>query len=417
MIICIIGMGYVGLPLAVAFSKKFKVIGFDINKNKINELKNNIDKTNEITKQELENSKIEFTDNEENIKDADFIIIAVPTPIDSNKLPDMAYLQSASKIVGRNLKRSAIIVFESTVYPGATEEVCLPIIEKESNLKCPADFKIGYSPERINPGDKEHTVTKIKKVVSGIDKEALDIIDNTYKQIIEAGTYRARNIKTAEAAKVIENIQRDLNIALVNELSLIFEKLNIDTKDVIEAASTKWNFHKFLPGLVGGHCIGVDPYYLTYKANQLGYYPKVILAGRETNEFMSKHVADIIIKALIENKKQIIDSKILILGLTFKENVPDTRNSKVKDIIRYLKEYSVKIKGHDPLANIEEFNIEKHKEDNTYDAVLVFSPHKVFKELTLKRLKQLMPTPILIDIKGFYNKEEAIKEGFYYRTL
>jgi UDP-N-acetyl-D-galactosamine dehydrogenase len=419
--ICIVGLGYVGLPLAAVFDKEFDVIGFDISEDKIQELKKGIDATGELTSEEVKNCNIDFTLDPSKIKQADFVIVAVPTPITEDHIPNLAYIKSASELIGKNLKKDSIVVFESTVYPGVTEEICQPILEKESGMKCGVDFKIGYSPERINPGDKEHTVTKILKVISGMDKETTDKIAEVYGKVIEAGVYKAKDIKTAEAAKVIENIQRDLNIALVNELSLIFDRMNIDTRAVIEAAGTKWNFHKYFPGLVGGHCIGVDPYYLTYKVKKLGYNPKVILAGRGINEFMSKHINNIVLKALMQQKKHIVDSKVLIMGLTFKENVPDTRNSKIKDVIKYLKSYSIHVKGYDPLISEEEikrFGIQSYKEGDRFDAVIICSPHDIFKEMTLDKLKELMPDkPILIDIKGFYNKEKAEEKGFYYKIL
>jgi len=419
--ICIVGMGYVGLPLAMAFDKEFNVIGFDISEKKIKDLKNSIDVTNEVSKQELSNCSIEFTNDPSKIKQADFVIVAVPTPIDEDKIPDLYCVESASEIVGKNLKKGAIVVFESTVYPGTTEEICLPILEKESKLKCGKDFKIGYSPERVNPGDKEHTVEKIVKIVSGMDKESTEKIAEIYGKVIKAGIHKAPNIKTAEAAKVIENIQRDLNIALANELSLIFERMNINTREVIEAAGTKWNFHKYYPGLVGGHCISIDPYYLTYKARRLGYEPKVILAGREINEFMSKHLNNMVLRALIAQKKHIMGSKALVMGLTFKENVPDTRNSKIKDVIGYLKKYSIRVKGYDPVITEEDFKhfeIEKYQEGDKFDVIIVFSPHKVFKEISLDKLKAwTTDKPILIDVKSFYNQKEAEEKGFYYKTL
>ena len=419
--ICVVGMGYVGLPLAVAFNKEFNVIGFDISEKKINDLKNSIDVTNEVSKQELSNCNIEFTNDASKIDQADFVIVAVPTPIDEDKIPDLYCVESASEIVGKNLKKGAIVVFESTVYPGTTEEICLPIIEKESGLKCGKDFKIGYSPERVNPGDKEHTVEKIVKIVSGMDKESTEKIAEIYGKVIKAGIHKAPNIKTAEAAKVIENIQRDLNIALANELSLIFERMNINTREVIEAAGTKWNFHKYYPGLVGGHCISIDPYYLTYKARRLGYEPKVILAGREINEFMSKHLNNMVLRALIAQKKHIMGSTALIMGLTFKENVPDTRNSKIKDVIGYLKKYSIKVKGYDPVITEEDFKhfeIDKYQEGDKFDVIIVFSPHNVFKEISLDKLKSwTTDKPILIDVKAFYNQKEAEEKGFYYKTL
>ncbi len=419
--ICIVGLGYVGLPLAVAFDKKFDVIGFDINKKKINKLKEGNDLTNEVSKKELQSCSIEFTSDSKKIKESNFIIVAVPTPITEDHIPDLSYIQSASKLVGKNLKKDSIVVFESTVYPGVTEEICLPILEKESGMKAGSDFKIGYSPERINPGDKEHTVTRILKIVAGMDKESTEKIAEFYGKIITAGIYKASNIKTAEAAKVIENIQRDLNIALANELSLIFEKMDIDTKEVIEAAGTKWNFHKYYPGLVGGHCIGVDPYYLTYKAKRLKYEPRVILAGRGINEFMSKHLNNMVLRALMKQKKHITGSRVLIMGLTFKENTPDIRNSKIKDVIKYLKKYSIDVKAYDPVISkqeIQNFGIKPFKGEDKFDAVVVFSPHDIFKEVTLDKLKKMMPEkPILIDVKGFYDKKLAQEKGFYYKTL
>ena len=420
--LCVVGVGYVGLPLIVAFDKKFdKVIGFDVSEKKIENLKNGIDITNEFSEKELKQTKIDFTTDPSKIKECNFIIVAVPTPISKDKIPVLSYVESAAEIIGKNLKKDSIIVFESTVYPGVTEDICVPILEKESGMKCGIDFKIGYSPERTNPGDKEHPVTKITKIVSGMDKESLGKIAEVYETIIEAGVYRAPDIKTAEAAKVIENIQRDLNIALVNELSLIFERMGIDTRKVLEAAGTKWNFHKYSPGLVGGHCIGVDPYYLTYKAKHLGYRPQVILAGREINESMSKYLNNLVLNALIHLKKQIIDSKVLIMGLTFKENVPDTRNSKIRDVIYYLQKYSMQVIGYDPLLTeeaIKGFGIEPYKQGEKFDCVIVASPHDVFKDITLDKLKGLMTDrPILIDIKSFYDQEEALKKGFYYKTF
>ena len=420
--LCIIGLGYVGLPLALEFSKVFRTVGFDINKERIEQLENNQDKTNESTEEELKNSSIFFTSDPKNIKEADFIIIAVPTPLTSSKKPDLSFVESASKIAGENLKKHTIIVYESTVYPGTTEEICIPILEKYSNLKCGQDFKIGYSPERINPGDKEHTIDKIIKIVSGMDQETTDKIAEVYNKIIKAGIHKAKNIKVAEAAKVIENIQRDLNIALMNELSLIFHKLNIDTKEVLEAAGTKWNFLKFYPGLVGGHCIPVDPYYLTYKAEQLGYNPKVILAGRSINDYMPKYIADLIIKALNQSDKILKNSKVLLLGLTFKENVKDTRNSRAKDIINELKEYNIDVIAYDPLVDDseKEFNIKNINlnEINDIDCILLINSHNEFKNITIDRLLEITTeNPVLIDIRSFFNKEEAEKKGFIHKSL
>jgi UDP-N-acetyl-D-galactosamine dehydrogenase len=420
--ICIVGLGYVGLPLAVALSKHYPVIGFDVNSAKIGELNQGIDKTNEVSKEALKKAQLKLTTDPKEIKQADFIIVAVPTPIDNAKRPDLKYIENASELVGANLKKGAIVVYESTVYPGCTEEVCLPILEKESGLKCGVDFKIGYSPERINPGDKEHTINTVTKIVSGIDKDSLNKISEVYSKI--TSIFKAKSIKIAEAAKVIENIQRDLNIALMNELSLIFNRMDIETKEVLEAAGTKWNFHKYYPGLVGGHCIGVDPYYLTHKALSLGYHPRIILAGRDINEYMSRHTAEYIMKELNKAGKVIKDSKILVMGLSFKENVPDVRNSKAKDVINHLKEYTNNIFAYDPL--IDEKWFEKHfsvkRTDfdslDKVDCILVFSPHDEFKKITLDYLKQKMNSnPILMDIKGFYNKEEAVKKGFVYKRL
>jgi len=420
--ICIIGLGYVGLPLAIEFSKVFDTIGFDINKERVEQLKNNEDKTNEVSEEKLKDSNIFFTSNSKNIKKANFVIITVPTPLNSSKKPDLGFIESASKIVGENLKKNAIVVYESTVYPGVTEEICKPILEEYSNLKCGQDFKIGYSPERINPGDKEHTIDKVVKIVSGMDEKTTDKIAEVYSKIAKAGIYKTKNIKIAEAAKVIENIQRDLNIALMNELCLIFNKLDIDTKEVLKAAETKWNFLKFYPGLVGGHCIPVDPYYLTHKAEQLGHHPKVILAGRDINDYMPKYIVELIIKALNQSNKTLQNSKVFLLGLAFKENVRDIRNSRAKDIISELKEYNIKVVAYDPLVdNLEkEFDIENidiNKIKNV-DCVVLINSHDEFKDITIDRLLKITTeNPILVDIKSFFNKEEAEKKGFIYKSL
>ena len=405
--ICVVGLGYVGLPLAVEFGKYLGVKGFDISEKRIKELKSFQDTTNELTPDELKNTRLEATSDPKAISESNFIIVAVPTPIDNNFNPDLKHVKSASQIVGKNMKKGTVVVYESTVYPGVTEEVCLPIIEKESGLKHKYDFKLGYSPERINPGDKEHTVDKIVKIVSGCDDEALEIISEVYAKIIKAGIHKAPDIKTAEAAKVIENIQRDLNIALVNELKIIFDKLGVDTNEVIEAAATKWNFHKYTPGLVGGHCIGVDPYYLTYKAKQTGYYPKVILAGRETNEFMAEYFAKKCIKALNDAGKILKDSTVLVMGLTFKENVKDARNSKAKELIKHLKDSGVNVTGYDPLLSNDmiekEFGVKNHKlEDiDNIDAVIITSAHDEIKRISKKWYDKIMPKGrIIIDIKN-----------------
>ena len=346
--IAVVGLGYVGLPIAVAFGKSAPVIGFDINKTKIDELRKGVDRTGEVSTQDLKSSRVRYTCEPSDLKTADFIIVAVPTPINDALQPDLTALKKASELIGANLSPGAIVVYESTVYPGATEEDCLPILEKASGMKSGIDFKIGYSPERINPGDKEHTLERIIKVVSAQDEESLEIVAQTYELVVKAGIHRASSIKVAEAAKVIENTQRDLNIALMNELALIFHRLGIDTRAVLEAAGTKWNFLKFNPGLVGGHCIGVDPYYLTAKAESVGYHPEVILAGRRINNSMGKYVAEQTMKLLSQVERPVSDLRVGVLGLTFKENVPDLRNSKVPDIINELKEYGIQVVVHDP---------------------------------------------------------------------
>jgi len=420
--ICIVGLGYVGLPLAAAFSRHFDVIGFDVKKERIEELKKGIDKTNEVSREELAKAKIDFTSEPSNIKKASFIIVAVPTPIhEDTKIPDLRYVESASKVVGENLAKGSMVVFESTVYPGVTEDICVPIIERFSKLKCGRDWKIGYSPERVNPGDKEHTIERIVKVVSGMDKESLEKIASVYSKVVKAGVHKAPNIKTAEAAKVIENIQRDLNIALMNELSLIFKKIGLNTKEVLDAAATKWNFHKYFPGLVGGHCIGVDPYYLTYRAQQLGYHPKVILAGREINDSMAFVVGDMVIDALKETGKNVKGSKVLIMGLTFKENVPDIRNSKAADVISHLRKNGADVIGCEPLLDKgivkDHFNIENVDFDDVkeVDAVVLVNAHEQFKKISIDDIKKKMEKPVLVDVKNFY--KEKVDDSFIYRSL
>jgi UDP-N-acetyl-D-galactosamine dehydrogenase len=350
----VIGLGYVGLPLAVAFNKVYPVIGFDINFKRIESLKQGFDSTGEVSTEELCSAKIEYTSDETRLKSCNFLIVTVPTPVDHTNRPDLTSLIKASETVGRNIKRGTVVVYESTVYPGATEEVCVPIIEQISGLKSGMDFLVGYSPERINPGDKEHTFKKIKKVVSGQNETALSVIVDVYGSVVEAGIFRVSSIKVAEASKVIENTQRDLNIALMNELAIIFNKLGIDTNEVLEAASTKWNFLTFKPGLVGGHCIGVDPYYLTYKAGSIGYHPEVILAGRRINDKMGQYMATSLIKQMILRGITITGSTVTIAGITFKENIPDIRNSKVIDIVHELQEFGVRVQVIDPLANPSE---------------------------------------------------------------
>ena len=426
--IAIIGMGYVGLPLAVAFAEKgMNVIGFDINEEKINKYINGEDPTNEVGKERLKKAtNLSYTSDEKKLNEAKFIIVAVPTPVLKNKMPDLRPVIGATELVGRNLKKGTIVVYESTVYPGVTEEVCLPILEKESSLKVGEEFKIGYSPERINPGDKKHRVENIVKITSGMDEESAEIIAEVYGEIIKAGVHKATSIKVAEAAKVIENSQRDINIAFVNELALIFDKIGIDTLEVLEAASTKWNFLQFKPGLVGGHCIGVDPYYLANKAEELGYHAEVILSGRKTNDNMGKFIAEKTIKKLIEAGKVVKNSHVLIMGLTFKENCPDLRNSKVEDIIKELKEYSVNISVTDPLANkveaIKEYGVNLEEIDNIkeVDAVIIAVSHNEYKELNIKSFKEKFKDKdnmILMDVKGILNKEDAIKEGYKFWRL
>ncbi|WP_278538306.1 nucleotide sugar dehydrogenase [Fusobacterium varium] len=425
--IAVVGMGYVGLPLAITFSEQeFNVIGFDINEEKIFKYINGKDSTNEVGDERIKNSKnIEFTSDETKLREANFIIVAVPTPVLENKMPDLKPLEGASEIVGRNLSKGTVVVYESTVYPGATEEVCMPILEKESGMVCGKDFKIGYSPERINPADKVNTLTKIIKITSGMDKESSDIIAEVYGRIITAGIHRASSIKVAEAAKVIENSQRDINIAFVNELSLIFDRIGIDTMEVLEAAGTKWNFIPYKPGLVGGHCIGVDPYYLANKASELGYHAQVILSGRRINDGMAKFIAEKTIKKLINNSIRVKGADILVMGLTFKENCPDLRNSKINDVITELKEYGANVHVIDPVASKEEAKREYEiilEDENcikNMDAVVVAVGHKEYREMEIEKLRKyfnpIYSKPLLIDVKSIFNKEKAEKEYDYWR--
>ncbi len=404
--IAVIGLGYVGLPLAVEFGKKRLVIGFDINQNRINELNEGIDKTLEVDDAELkEASHLKFTTNQNDLQDASIFIVTVPTPINQYKQPDLTPLLSASKLVGKVLKKGDIVIYESTVYPGCTEEDCVPVLEQESGLKLNADFHCGYSPERINPGDKVHRLTSIKKVTSGSTEEIAEEIDELYRSIIDAGTFKAASIKAAEAAKVIENSQRDLNIAFVNELALIFDKLGIQTSDVLEAAATKWNFLPFKPGLVGGHCIGVDPYYLTHKAESVGYHPEVILSGRRINDNMGVFISNQIIKLMVQKGITIKGAKTLVLGMTFKENCPDIRNSKVVDVIQELNSFGSNVDVYDPHAVREEvvteYGVELIAElgQNVYDAVVLAVSHEDFKALNIDSLTK--DTAVIYDIKGF----------------
>lgn len=405
--VCVVGLGYVGMPLVEAFSKHVPVIGFDINQTKVKKLK-------------TEFPKLELTADSTKIKKADVVIIAVPTPVTKSKEPDLYPVISASEIVGRNLKKGSIVVLESTVYPGTTEEIVGTILQRESGYKIGKDIKLGYSPERVNPGDEEHSIDKIVKIVSGMDVETAKTLSALYGLITTV--YEAKNIKTAEAAKVIENIQRDLNIALMNELSMIFHKMDIDTKEVLDAASTKWNFIRFTPGLVGGHCIPVDPYYLTYKARELGYHSQVILAGRSVNDSMAKYVAELAIKGINETGKTIKNSKVLIMGLTYKENVPDTRESPVKVMVKELKEFSCDVYGLDPLLTkkeIDSFHIKTIDGlKGKIDCIILAVAHDDFKKIPLKDIKKMMKDkPVLLDIRRMYDKDEARKQGFYYYTL
>ena len=410
----IIGLGYVGLPLALEFAKNRKVIGFDIKKKRIEELNSGIDKNLESSKEELQNSKqLNFTNNEEDLKYANCFIITVPTPIDELKKPDLQPLLQASEMIGKIIKKGDLIIYESTVYPGCTEEVCVPILERFSNLKFNRDFFCGYSPERINPGDKDHTISNIKKITSGSTPKILDLIDILYNEIITAGTHRASSIKVAEAAKVIENTQRDINIALINELSMIFSKLNIDTKEVLDAAGSKWNFLPFKPGLVGGHCIGVDPYYLTHKAESVGHHPKIILAGREINDNMGIHVVSEMIKKMEKKKINIKNSKILIMGLTFKENCSDVRNSGVKMVFERLNKYTDNIDLYDPWTDSEEIkkiygtNTQQILDKNNYDGVIIAVAHKIFIEMgKIEILNLCKKNHVIYDLKYLFTKDQ-----------
>lgn len=426
--IALVGLGYVGMPIAVSFAKKVKVVGFDLNKKKIELYKSGIDPTNEVGDEEISKSTVEFTSDEAKLKEAKFHIVAVPTPVNQDHTPDLTPVEGASEIVGRNLTKGSVVVYESTVYPGVTQDICVPILERESGLKCGVDFKVGYSPERINPGDKEHRLETIVKIVSGMDEETLELVAKVYSLVIEAGVYKAESIKVAEAAKVIENSQRDINIAFMNELSIIFNKMGIDTKAVLKAAGTKWNFLKFFPGLVGGHCIGVDPYYLTYKAEQIGYHSQIILAGRRINDDMGKYIAENTVKKLISCGKSVKDSRVAILGLTFKENCPDTRNTKIVDIINELKEYGVNSYVTDAYAENEdakkEYGIDlvPMNELKDMDAVIIAVAHDKYLELTQADIDAIFADcdnkeKVLIDVKGILNRREYEEAGYCYWRL
>ena len=423
--ISLIGLGYVGMPIAVAFAKKVKVIGFDLNEAKIQLYKSGIDPTNEVGDEIIKTTNVEFTSNEEDLRRAKFHIVAVPTPVNDDHTPDLSPVEGASRILGRNLTKGSIVVFESTVYPGVTEEVCAPILEKESGLKCGVDFKIGYSPERINPGDKVHRLETITKIVSGMDEESLEEIAKTYELVVDAGVYRAESIKVAEAAKVIENSQRDINIAFMNELSILFNKMGIDTQSVLKAAGTKWNFLKFYPGLVGGHCIGVDPYYLTYKAEMLGYHSQIILSGRRINDDMGKYVAENLVKNLIKAGKSVKGAKVAILGFTFKENCPDTRNSKIFDIVKELREYSIEPVVADPVADSDEaeklygIKFTDISEIKDMDGVILAVAHEEFSRFTTKDMDGFCggEHKVLLDIKGILSRKEYEEAGYCYWRL
>jgi len=413
--IAVVGLGYVGLPVAVEFGKKQHIIGFDINPNRIKELQEGYDFTNEVESSDLKNADMAFTSNPEDLKKADFIIVAVPTPITSNKQPDLTPLLKASETVGKNMESGTIVVFESTVYPGATEEECIPVLEEFSGMKSGEDFFVGYSPERINPGDKENRFTTITKVVSGQTKEVLNIIADVYSSVVDAGVHKASSIKVAEAAKVIENTQRDINIALMNELAVIFEKLNIDTAEVLEAAGTKWNFINFSPGLVGGHCIGVDPYYLTYKAEKVGHHPRMVVAGREINDYTGQFIATTLIKDMIKNGVTMEGATVTILGFTFKENVPDIRNTRVIDIIKELESFGVKVQVSDTYAVHEEvkeqYNVELTSFDNLTrsDAVILAVPHNIYLDSGWNLFNNLLNEDkgIVFDVKSKLDKDSV----------
>ncbi len=409
--LAVIGLGYVGLPIALEFAKKIKVIGFDINAQRVEMMRNKIDPSQELESSAFDGCDIEFTNDLEVLKQANFFIVAVPTPVDEHNVPDLVPVLRASETIGKVIKKGDYVVYESTVYPGCTEEDCVPVIEKISGLKMVTDYKIGYSPERINPGDKEHTITSIVKVVSGCGEESLDVIAKVYELVVKAGVHRASSIKVAEAAKIIENTQRDLNIALMNELSIIFDKMNINTFEVLEAAGTKWNFLKFQPGLVGGHCIGVDPYYLTHKSKELGYDSQVILAGRVINDGMAGYVAKKVLQHIIQNNGNVKDAKVLVMGATFKENVSDIRNSKVADVVKELKSFSLNVDVADPHADSDELKHEygfglTANTGNDYDAVIVTVPHNDYKQLDDAYFSSISKEKALIaDLKGIYRNK------------
>ncbi len=423
-ILGIVGLGYVGLPLCLAFGQKYKTFGFDISKEKINSYIDNIDLANEVTRLEFKKAKyVQFSNEEKILKGVNIFIVSVPTPVDKSNVPDLSALKNSCKLIGKFLKKDSIVIFEPTVFPGATEEICVPILEKTSNLKWFKDFNVAYSPERINPGDKERKLTKITKVISADTNKTMKIVSELYCSIIEAGVVKASSIKVAEAAKVIENTQRDLNIALMNEFAMTFKYLNIDTKDVLDIASTKWNFLKFKPGLVGGHCIGVDPYYLTYKAEREGYHPHLILAGRRVNDGMAGFICKEVIKKIISLKKNIHETKLLILGISFKENCSDLRNSKVMDLINELTEFGCNISIHDPLVNKVEakkfgYKLSDWDKIKQQDVIIAAVSHEFYLKMKpLKILKKMKKFGLFVDIKSAYSKKEIIKSGFRYWSL
>lgn len=426
--IALIGLGYVGMPIAVAFAKKVKVIGFDLNRAKIDLYKSGIDPTREVGNETIRNTTVEFTDDEAKLREAKFLIVAVPTPVNTDHTPDLAPVIGASEIVGRNLTKGSIVVYESTVYPGVTEDVCIPILERESGMKCGVDFKVGYSPERINPGDKVHRLENIHKIVSGMDAESLEEIKNVYDLVIEAGTHPVSNIKTAEAVKVVENSQRDINIAFMNELAMVFDRMGIDTNEVVDGMNTKWNALGFRPGLVGGHCIGVDPYYFTYEAEKLGYHSQIILNGRIVNDSMGAYVADAAIRKMIEAGQAPKNSKVVILGLTFKENCPDTRNSKVDDIIKRLNEYGIQPVVVDPWASerdaMHEYGVTLTKLEDVkdVDCLIVAVGHNEFRSMSTMQLKKLFKDvpdeeKVLVDVKSLYRLDELKASGMRFWRL
>lgn len=419
------GLGYVGMPIAVAFSKKLRVIGFDLNPAKIAAYDSGVDPTGEVGDEAVKACKVEFTSHEERLREARFHIVAVPTPVHDDHTPDLTPVKNASRTVGRNLLPGSIVVFESTVYPGVTEEICVPILEEASGLRCGVDFKVGYSPERINPGDKVHRLENIKKIVSGMDSDTLEEVARVYELVVEAGVHRASSIMVAEAAKVIENSQRDINIAFMNELSVIFNSMGIDTKSVLEAAGTKWNFLRFYPGLVGGHCIGVDPYYLTYKADMLGYHSQVILSGRRINDGMGKYIAENVVKSLIKAEKSVKSAKVAVLGFTFKENCRDTRNSKVFDIVRELREYGIEPCISDPQADCDEarrlYGVEFTHMGlvRGMDAVVIAVAHSEFAAMSINEVDSFFGEGkrVLIDVKGIFDRERFERAGYLYWRL